>query len=125
MCVQPDTPLHRYPRRYRALKYLFEPTIGFLESASRSRLFVSNVMKAMMGRHITISAALPTTVADHIVAPRICWLSPYHPPFRQLPQLIPAEGDLHRLFEAMISSYDQSGKSRVNEQALPIGGGHV
>ena len=47
--------------------------------------------------------------------------------FHHLPQLIPVEGDLQRLFaaRAMISSYDQSGKSRVNELALPIGGGQV
>jgi len=52
---------------------------------------------------------------------------PVPPAFHQLPQLIPVEGDLQRLFapRAMISSYDQSGKSRVNELALPIGGGHV
>ncbi|KAH9957572.1 hypothetical protein BC827DRAFT_1157189 [Russula dissimulans] len=52
---------------------------------------------------------------------------PVPPAFRQLPQLMPVEGDLRRLFapRAMISSYDQSGKSRVNEWALPIGGGHV
>ena len=52
---------------------------------------------------------------------------PVPPAFHQLAQLIPMEDDLHRLFapRAMISSYDQSGKSRVNEQALPIGGGHV
>ncbi|KAF9442576.1 hypothetical protein P691DRAFT_810417 [Macrolepiota fuliginosa MF-IS2] len=52
---------------------------------------------------------------------------PVPPAFRQLPQLIPVEGDLHRLFapRARISSYDQSGKTRVNERALPIGGGHV
>jgi hypothetical protein len=52
---------------------------------------------------------------------------PVPPAFHQLSQLIPVEGDLRRLFapRTMISSYDQSGKSRVNEQALPIGGGHV
>jgi len=52
---------------------------------------------------------------------------PVPPAFHQLPQLISVEGDLRRLFapRATISSYDQSGKSRVNEQALPIGGGHV
>jgi hypothetical protein len=52
---------------------------------------------------------------------------PVPPAFHQLPQLIPVEGDLRRLFapRAMISSYDQSDKSRVNERALPIGGGHV
>jgi hypothetical protein len=52
---------------------------------------------------------------------------PVPPAFHKLPQLIPVEGDLHRLFapRAKISSYDQSSKSRVNERALPIGGGHV
>ena len=52
---------------------------------------------------------------------------PVPPAFHQLPQIIPVEGDLRRLFapRAMVSSYDQSGKSRVNEQALPIGGGHA
>jgi hypothetical protein len=54
---------------------------------------------------------------------------PVPPAFHQLPQLIPVEGDLHRLFapRSMIfeSSYNQLGKSTVNERALPIGGGHV
>jgi hypothetical protein len=52
---------------------------------------------------------------------------PVPPAFRQLPQIIPVESDLRRLFapRSMVSSYDPSGKSRVNEQALPIGGGHV
>lgn len=43
--------------------------------------------------------------------------------FHQLLELIPVEGDLCRLFapRAMILSYNQLGKSRVNECALPVG----
>jgi hypothetical protein len=52
---------------------------------------------------------------------------PVPPAFLQLSQLIPVEGDLHRLFapRTVIFSYDQSNKSRVNSRELPIGGEHV
>ena len=52
---------------------------------------------------------------------------PAPPAFCQLPQFITVEGHLRRLFapRAMITSYDQSGKSRVDERALPVGGRHV
>lgn len=43
--------------------------------------------------------------------------------FERLPQVIPVEGDVRRLFapHAMVVSWDEAGKSRVNERGLPIG----
>ncbi|KAH9952427.1 hypothetical protein BC827DRAFT_361009 [Russula dissimulans] len=69
-----------------------------------------------------ISVALPTTAAGYITLEDLLAI-PVPPAFRQLPQLMPVEGDLRRLFapRAMISSYDQSGKSRVNEWAYLSG----
>ena len=71
-------------------------------------------------RQIIISAASPTTakIHDSEALLAISVLSALH----RVSQLISVEGDLRRLFatRAMISSYDQSGKARVDKQVLSM-----
>ena len=81
---------------------------------------VLGVPRAVEQRRIIISAASPTTAKVHdsegLLA--IPVLSTPH----QVSQLILVEGDLCRLFapRAMTSSYNQSGKARVDKQMLFI-----
>ncbi|KAF8174411.1 hypothetical protein BJ912DRAFT_909955 [Pholiota molesta] len=50
---------------------------------------------------------------------------PIPPAFLRLPELIPVEGGVRRLFapKAMVSSFDREGKSRVKDPPSPIGNG--
>ena len=116
--------------RYRALKNLPESNNRFLLQDLESRIGVPLALvrverddEAACDHYLCCFADYSGRVYDS----KDLLTIPVPLAFHQLPQLIPVEGDLRRLFapRTMIWSYDQSGKSRVNERALPIGDGHL
>jgi len=118
--------------RYRALKTLPEYNNRLLIQDLESKIGIPLALVCIddQGDDGAESCYYLCCFADYSSRPYRCedlLAVPVPPAFHQLPQLIPVESDLHRLFapRTMIFSNGQSGKSRVIGQALPIGGGHV